>query len=131
MTRLLKAIRGWCQLWRWRREWTRQVAMPWPVPPPVGPGEEWTNEDAQRLAAFFGSGSGASALRMLQRLEWDNYAAACNQEQRSREYAAGYASGFRCCAAFLMTLSAERSATAQTAEPAAEDDAAFRARFTS
>lgn len=129
MKRVLTLIREWIHLWRWRRDWAKQAAMPWPVPPAGD--EEWTNEDAQRLVAFLKSDSGALALRMLQRLEYDNYSAACNQEQRSREYAAGYASGFRCCAAFLVTLSVERSETAQITDPAAEDDAAFRARFTS
>lgn len=104
--------------------------MPWPVPPPLPEGEEWTNEDAAAVEHFFRSPAGARALQSLQRLEYDNYTAACNQRQPggTHDYAAGYAAGFRSCAAYLITLSAGRTASDQPADDSSSE-AAFRDRY--
>lgn len=130
VTRGLRAIRAWCATQAWRRTWMQQVVMPWPVPPPLPEGEEWTKEDAAAVERFWRTPAGARALQALQRLEYDNYTAACNQRQpgTTRDYAAGYASGFRSCAAYLITLSAGRTESDQSADDSSSE-AAIRDRY--
>ncbi|MBS0229449.1 MAG: hypothetical protein JSS23_12260 [Proteobacteria bacterium] len=123
-------VRAWYGFWRWRRAWARQVAMPWPVPPQLPEGEQWTNADAAVVDAFFRTDTGRRALQSLQRMEYDTALQACTARQpgTTREYAAGYACGFRCCAAYLMTLSAERTDSAQPVE-GDSSEAAIRDRY--
>lgn len=116
-------------LWRWRQEWARQVRMPWPVFPTAAGQNVFANDDAAHLRAFLGGAPGQRLVQALQRMEYDcAISSALRAQPEGRDYAAGYAAGSRCMAAYFLTLSAARPEAEQTADDS-QGEAALRARY--
>lgn len=130
LRRLIQSLHLWLAVWRWRREWARQVAMPWPILPDGALGSLWQNDDAATLRAWFATPTGLRLVQALQRMEYDTaISAALRAQPQGRDYAAGYAAGSRCMAAYIMTLSAARPEAEQTADDADQGEASLRARY--
>lgn len=129
LRRLITALQLWIAVASWRREWARQVSMPWPIFPDRPRHEIWQDDDAATLRLFLTGPTGSRLVQALQRMEYDTAVAAALQAQpQGRDYAAGYAAGSRCMAAYMMTLSAARPEAEQSADDA-QGEAALRARY--
>lgn len=129
LRRLIQSLRLWLAFWRWRREWARQVAMPWPILPDAT-SAIWALDDAAALRVWFATPTGLRLVQALQRMEYDTaVSAALHAQPQGRDYAAGYAAGSRCMAAYIMTLSAARPEAEQSADDADQGEASIRARY--
>jgi len=123
------ALCAWYAVLLFRREWSRQVRMPWPVPP-ADPGEPWGPEDAAILNLFLRGPNGSRVLAMLRRHEYDTAVMAVNNAHpQGRDYACGYASGFRSCAAAIITLSAAQTVSEQIADEDRQGEDSVGARY--
>lgn len=128
---LFAALCAWYAVLQFRREWARQVRMPWPVPPD-GQDEPWTPEDAATLNLFLRGPNGSRVMAMLRRHEYDTAVMAVNNSHpQGRDYACGYASGFRSCAAAIITLSAAQTVSEQSADGDLKDEDSIGARYAS
>ena len=126
---LITALQLWIAVWTWRRQWARQVSMPWPIFPDRPQHELWQEDDAATLRLFLTGPTGSRLVQALQRMEYDTaVSAALHAQPQGRDYAAGYAAGSRCMAAYIMTLSAARPEAEQSADDA-QGEAALRARY--
>jgi len=126
---LFAELRAWFFLLRFRREWARQVRMPWPVPP-IEQGHTWGPEDADTLNLFLRGPNGSRVMAMLRRHEYDTAVMAVNNAHpQGRDYACGYASGFRSCAAAIITLSAAQTVSEQIADEDRQGEDSVGARY--
>ena len=128
MKTFLHRLRRLLELLRWAHAWRRMVHAPWPIPPD---GDPMQTGDAAALRAFLGSEAGQRIIAALGRMEYETARAVCVRPQpQGRDYACGYAAGSRDMAAYLLTLSAPPSESADLADADAQGAAAVRARYT-
>ena len=105
-------------------------AMPdLPAPAPEDP-PEWTADDRGRLLQFLQGETGRKALLTLRWQEEHTKADACASHQKRRDWAAGYAVGYRAALGSLIVLTAAAPTPQQNEEPPEGSAAELRNRLT-
>ena len=106
----MKRLRRFISSLAFAYRWHRTTHGTWPLPTA---GEPWANTDEKTLQGFLASETGRRLVHALHGAEHRcTTHAVMHTAAQARDYACGYAAGFRSAVAYTLTLSAPPAASA-------------------